>query len=257
MLVPEETVAASASSAVVSRAHEIALDVFRHAFPLVPFYLTHGSVASYLLLTAFDLTLGFMLIVGTTRDLRDPTTVDPRAAWLISRLAAVLVLAVFLGVAAAVLVVPLGVPAVIFGLATGVKWRELVLRPAFWISAAVMMLIAGARAQRSFEATTTVGKRGTSPQAAPVVGDLAQDQKRSKAAYAAQVTLIGTYVALSYGLSIFGRGGFFIFPALYAALLVFYDARPDLGQKIFPKLWRETATRPQPSANKSRRHQRR
>mgnify|MGYP001793852216 CR=1 FL=1 len=108
MLVPEETVAASASSAVVSRAHEIALDVFRHAFPLVPFYLTHGSVASYLLLTAFDLTLGFMLIVGTTRDLRDPTTVDPRSAWLISRPAAGLVLSVVRGGAAAVVVVGRG-----------------------------------------------------------------------------------------------------------------------------------------------------
>jgi hypothetical protein len=66
----------------------IALDVLRHAVPLVPFYLLRGNIPNYLLLTAFDLSLGLMLIVGTTRDVRDPTTVDPRAAWLISRLTA-------------------------------------------------------------------------------------------------------------------------------------------------------------------------
>jgi len=218
----------------------IALDVLRHALPLVPFYLLHGNIPSYLLLTAFDLSLGLMLIVGTTRDARDPTTVDPRAAWLISRLTAVLVLAVFLGLVAAVLTIPLGIPAYIFGSATGVNWRSLVLRPGFWIPAVLMMFATGARAQHSFESVTTVGERGTSAHAASVVGDLARDRRHSKAAYAAQVTLIATYAALSYGLSIFGRRGFFIFPALYAALLVFYDVRPDIGQKIFPKLWRET-----------------
>ena len=218
----------------------IALDVLRHAMPLVPFYLLRGSIPSYLLLTAFDLSLGLMLIVGTTRDVRDPTTVDPRAAWLISRLTAVLVLAVFLGLIAALLAIPLGIPAFLFGWATGVDWHALVLRPAFWISAILMMLATGARAQHSFESVTTVGKRGTSPHAASIVGDLAQDRRHSKAAYAAQVTLIATYAALSYGLSIFGRRGFFVFPALYAALLVFYDVRPDIGQRIFPELWRET-----------------
>ena len=102
-----------------------------------------------------------------------------------------------------------------------------------------MMLATGMRAQRSFESVTTVGERGTSAHAAPIVGDLEGDRRHSKAAYAAQVTLIATYAALAYGLSLFGRRGFFVFPALYAALLVFYDARPDVGQSIFPKLWRE------------------
>jgi hypothetical protein len=70
-------------------------------------------------------------------------------------------------------------------------------------------------------------------------GDLARDRQMAKAAYAAQVTLIGVYLVLAYGLSVVGRHGLFIFPALYAALLVFFDARPDSGQRIFPDLWRE------------------
>ena len=109
-----------------------------------------------------------------------------------------------------------------------------VLRPGFWIPAVFMMLATGARAQQSFESVTTVGEHGTSAHAASVVGDLAQDRRHSKAAYAAQVTLIATYAALSYGLSIFGRRGFFVFPALYAALLVFYDVRPILGKGFSP-----------------------
>ncbi|MGH8095580.1 MAG: hypothetical protein ACREIF_19285 [Chthoniobacterales bacterium] len=227
----------------------IALDLLRHALPLVPFYLLHGSSTTYLLLTAFDLSLGLMLIVGTTRDAKDPTTVDPRAAWLISRLTAALFLAVFLGLVAAVLTIPLGLPAFIFGWATGVDWHALVFHPGFWIPAAVMMLATGASAQRSFESVTTVGKRGASAHAAPIDGDLEGDRRHSKAAYAAQVTLIATYAALAYGLSIFGRRGFFAFPALYSALLVFYDARPDVGQSVFPKLWRETpATEPAKAA---------
>ena len=122
------------------------------------------------------------------------------------------------------------------------KFSPASYRITMWVvlAAVLMMFATGARAQHSFESVTTVGERGTSAHAASVVGDLARDRRHSKAAYAAQVTLIATYAALSYGLSIFGRRGFFIFPALYAALLVFYDVRPDIGQKIFPKLWHET-----------------
>ena len=66
----------------------------------------------------------------------------------------------------------------------------------------------------------------------------------AKAAYAAQVTLIGVYVGLAYGLSVIGGFGLFIFPVLYAALLVFFDARPDIGQGIFPNLWRKDPQQP-------------
>jgi hypothetical protein len=220
------------------RATAIALDVLRHALPLIPLYLWRGSITSYLLLTAFDLSLGLMLIVGTTRDRSDPTTVDPRATWLASRLTAVLVLAVFFGMIAAIIAVPIAIPVAIFGLATAGELPALLSHPSFWITAVVMALATGARAQHSFESVTKPGERGTSPHAAPVIGDLEADRRRSKAANAAQVTIIATYVALSYLLSNFGQRGFLTFPSLFAALLVFYDTRPDLAQRIFPRLWR-------------------
>jgi hypothetical protein len=223
------------------RATAVLLDWLRHVLPLVPLYFWRGSITNYLLLTAFDLSLGLMLIVATTRDRSDPTTVDPRATLLASRLTAVLALAVFLGSVAAIISVPIGMPAIIFGLATAGELPALLSRPSFWITAVIMALATGARAQHSFEAVTTPGGIGTSPHAAPVVGDLEGDRRRSKAANAAQVTIIATYVALSYLLSNFGQSGFFIFPILFATLLVFYDTRPDLAQRIFPSLWRDSS----------------
>jgi hypothetical protein len=206
---------------------------------LVPLYFYHGSVPGYLLLTAFDLALGLMLIVGTTRDAKDPTTVDPRAAFLVSRATAALVLAGFLGGVAAFLTIPLGMPAFIFGRHANVDWMALVTQPGFYLPVVVMAVSAGVRAQLRFEATTSVGERGTSLHTGPVVGDVARDRQLAKAAYAAQVTLIGVYVGLAYGLSVLSGRALFIFPMLYAALLVFFDARPDIGQRILPDLWRE------------------
>jgi hypothetical protein len=221
------------------RTAAIALDVLRHGLPLIPLYLWRGSITSYLLLTAFDLSLGLILIVGTTRDKSDPTTVDPRATWLSARLTSVLVLAVFFAFVAALISVPIGMPAFVFGLTKAGDLPELVSRPNFWITAAVMALMTGARAQHSFETVTTPGKRGTSSHVAPIIGDIDSDIRRSKAANAAQITIIATYVALSYLLTSFGRPGFFILPIVFAAILVFYDTRPDVAQQIFPKLWRE------------------
>jgi len=223
----------------MSRIKAIVVDVVRHALPLVPLYFYHGSVPGYLLLTAFDLALGLMLIVGTTRDVNDPTTVDPRAALLGSRLTAALVLAGFLGGVAAILTIPLGIPAFISGMKAQVDWMALMAQPGFYLPVVLMAVSAGVRAQLQFEATTRVGEWGTSLHAGPIVGDLARDRRMAKAAYAAQVTLIGVYVALAYGLSVLGGRAFFIFPVLYAALLVLFDARPDIGRKIFPALWRE------------------
>ena len=228
----------------LARVKAIMVDAVRHALPLVPFYFYHGSVPAYLLLTAFDLALGLMLIVGTTRDAKDPTTVDPRATLLISRIMAALILAGFLGGVAAILTIPLGIPAFISGMEAHVDWIALVTRPGFYLPVVLMALSAGVRAQLRFEAATRVGNRGTSLHAGPIVGDLARDRRMAKAAYAAQVTLIAVYVVLAYGLSVLGRHGLFIFPLLYAALLVFFDARPDIGQKILPDLWREAREQP-------------
>lgn len=225
------------TEAGLPRAKVILADTVAHAVPLIFFYRAQGSVHSYLLLTAFDLALGLMLIVGTTRDPKDPTTVDPRAAWLSARIAAALIQGVFLGVVAAFLLIPLGMPAFISGMEAHVDWVELVTRPGFYLTVAFMMLSAGVRAQLRFEATTRVGERETSLHEGPVVGDLARDRRNAQAAYAAQVTLIMVYVLLCFLLIHFGRNGLYIFPALYAALLAFFDARPDIGRRIFPDLW--------------------
>ncbi len=224
-------------------ARAIVLDAGRHALPLVALYVRHGSIPIYLVLTAFDLALGLVLIVGTTRDRSDPTTVDPRATILAARLTAVVILAAFLGGVALVLTIPIAMPALLFGWATGIEWRALATDPGFVAPIAAMALVAGARAQHAFEVATTPGERGTAPQALPTVGDLEGDRRRSRIAYAAQVTLVGTYVALSYALTSFGRFGYQAFPVAFAALLTFYDARPEIAARIFPSLGREEAER--------------
>ena len=165
----------------LARVKAIVVDAVGHALPLVPFYFYHGSVPAYLLLTAFDLALGLMLIVGTTREAKDPTTVDPRAT-LISRITAALVLAGFLGGVAAFLTIPLGIPAFISGMEAHVDWIALVTRPGFYLPVVLMALSAGVRAQLRFEAATRVGNRGTSSHAGPIVGDLARDRRMAKAA---------------------------------------------------------------------------
>jgi hypothetical protein len=42
---------------------------------------------------------------------------------------------------------------------------------------------------------------------------------------------------LAYLMIQFGRSMFYAMPPLYAAVLVFYDVRPDLAHRIFPDLW--------------------
>jgi hypothetical protein len=234
----DEAAAAAAMPVRRMSVAQVAVDAIRHLTPLAPFYLLHGSITGYLLLTAFDLALGLMLIVGTTRDRRDPTSVDPRSRLPMARLAAILVIAAFFAVVSAIVALPISAPAIIFGLATGVDWHALLTSRAFVISVACMSLLAAARGQFAFEANTTPGEKGPAGQAAPVIGNLEQDRGRSLAAYAAQVTLIATFALLSFLLLNFGRAGFQALPVLYAALLVFYDARPDIAQRIFPAMWR-------------------
>ncbi len=68
-------------------------DLLRHALPLVPLYWFHGSIASYTLLTAFDLSLGLWLIIVTTRDAGDVNSVDPRSRWMVFQILSVLLAA--------------------------------------------------------------------------------------------------------------------------------------------------------------------
>jgi hypothetical protein len=217
----------------------IVVDIARHALPLLSLYVFHGNFAGYVLLTAFDLSLGLMLIVATTRDRGDVNSVDPRSRWLIMRFIAWLVAAAFLAFMSAIIAIPIAMPALIFGMITDIDLGAMMAQPAFWGPVAAMSLLAAARFQSQFEATTTPGKRGQPTSKGPVIGNLEQDRKQSLAAKAAQITLIATFAALCYVLIVFGRHGLYALPVLYAALLVFYDIRPDIGQRIFPKLWQE------------------
>ncbi len=219
-------------------AKNLAFSVGRHALPLIFLYALHGSITSYLLLTAFDLSLGLLLIVATTRDKSDPTSVDPRSRMPMMQMTAILALTVFLGGMAALICVPIGIPAVWFGFAEGVEWSGLLLRPGFLAPLFAMSLLAAVKAQSAFEATTTPGPRGPASQAAPVIGDLAADRRNSLAANAAQVTLIATFVLLCYLLSALGSWSYRALPPLYAAVLAGYDLRPDLAQRLFPSLWK-------------------
>jgi hypothetical protein len=215
----------------------LGVDVVRHMLPLTPLYFLHGSVDAFLLLTAFNLALGLMLIVATTRERGDVTTVDPRSRTFLMHWTAILVNMVFLGLVALLVMLPIALPALVLGLRAGVEWRALAARPGVWIPALGMALLASKRAQNLFDERTTVGEKGPASRANPVVGDLEGDRRRSLADYAAQVTLIATYAALTIVLIEFGGWGVYAFPLLYTALLIFFDARPDIGKEIFPKLW--------------------
>ncbi len=89
-------------------------------------------------------------------------TVDPRSRWLISRVLAVVLAALFMALEAAVIAVP------------GIDWRALMSNPGVLGSAALMSLLAAVRFQGSFEATTTTGPRGPPTYGGPVVGNPAE-----------------------------------------------------------------------------------
>lgn len=218
---------------------KLILDVGRHALPLISLYFLHGTAETFLLLTGFNLALGLMLIVATTRDRGDVTTVDPRSRWPGMRWIAVLFNAAFLAFIAAFIMLPMIFPALVLGWRAGVEWSLLISQQSVWIPAVGMSLLASSRFQDLFEARTTPGAKGQPSRVKPVVGDLEGDRKRSLAEYAAQVTLIATYVFLCFVLIEFRGWGLYAFPPLFAAILIFYDTRPDIGQRIFPKLWQQ------------------
>jgi hypothetical protein len=225
----------------------IVVDTTRHGLPLASLYFLNGSIPSYLLLMAFNLALGLAYILLTLRDPSDMTSVDPRSRWLISRLADLLFVTLVLAVFAAMTIMfvvfvsmftlPLFAPAVI-ELSADVDWQAVVSRKAFWILVGGSALMAGIRAQLAFDANVSVGTVNGSPDAAPVIGNIAKDRSRSKGAYAAQLTLIATFGLLCYVMLLFGSTGYYVLPIIYSLLLVFYDTRPDLARRIFPKLWR-------------------
>jgi hypothetical protein len=223
----------------------IVADVVRHALPLVPLYIFDGSLLGYMLLTTFDLAVGQVLIFNTTSGPVDPAkrnvaqVVDPRSRWLISRMVSIVVVAAMFAIEAAIISIPIAGPAWLFGVMTSVNVSALMHQRNFWIPVVAMSLIAAARFQGVFESHTVAVRHGAPVPDTPIVGNPVEERKRSLAASAAQLTLIATFMALCYFLVTFGRGGLYALPLAFAVLLVLFDARPDIGQRIFPALWRK------------------
>lgn len=228
-------------------------DLVRHAMPLVNLYVLDGSVPRYLLMTAFNLALGLLLIVALTRAASDPTTVDARAAARGARFASAVTLSLLLGLAAAFICVPIFGATLIFGLHAGVEWRDFFFKNTFWVMVALMCFIAGLRAQLAFEAVTVVGARGTAPQAASVVGNIDADRARSRAQYAAQVLLILAFVFLSFALTYAGEWGFYVMPLAFVALQVFCLLKPDWALRLLPDLGHAEPAKPARPAKRGRR----
>ena len=199
----------------------LAVDAVRHVLPLLPLYIHNGELPSYAVLTAFDLALGLMLIVGTTRDRGDVTRDGGSAlATVRARLLAVIAVAIFRAIFSAVVALVLTVAtAMLAGSSSdvdGVDWRALAADRGSPTPIAVMALVAGARASARVRGATTPGERGTTTDGLPASANLEGDRRRSLVAYAAQVTLIGTYVALSYALTVFGGSGYAALPVVFA-----------------------------------------
>src|SRR5450755_628726 len=99
----------------------IVADIVRHALPLASLYVFHGNFAGYVVLTAFDLAMGLILIFNTTRGSNESgRTVDPRSRWLISRFVAWVLGSVFFAIEAGIVAIPVAAPAYFFGLSHGV-----------------------------------------------------------------------------------------------------------------------------------------
>lgn len=226
-------------------------DLVRHAVPVIEFYAFGGMIERWALLTAFDLALGLITIIGLTRSVSDPTSVDPRSRALPAQFVSVVILTLLFGAVALVVALPIGLPAFIWSLSHGLDGKALLTSPALWTQLAMMSASAALRAHLEFTATTSV--RGddraddadSADDAAIRRAAITENRERSRAANAAQVTLIATFVGLCYLLmSLPGERVLYLLPAVYAAMLTFYDARPDIGERLFPELWRTPAQRP-------------
>ena len=189
-------------------------------------YFFGGDTAAYLLLTAFDLSLGLIVIVGLTPDLKPVAALPARFHWIVG----VPILAPFLAITAAIITAPVAMPVIILGLAAGVDWTAILSRGGFWTSVGTMATLAATHA-------LSVQAQRSSREAAASASDAAKERAGARGAYAAQVTLIATFVALAYVLIHFGRSLFYAIPPAYVGLLVFYDLRPDLARRILPDLW--------------------
>lgn len=221
------------------------LDLVRHATPVVEFYVFGGAIERYALLTAFDLALGLIVIVATTRSASDPAFVDPRSRSLQAQGASVAILTLLFGAVALIVAMPIGMPAFMWSLSHGLDWKDLLMSQGLWTQVVVMSGSAALRSHLAFTATTAVKGELPVEDAAARSAAIDVSAERSRAANAAQVTLIATFVGLCYVLmSLPGDKVLNLLPALYSAMLAFYDARPDIGERIFPELWRKPRPAP-------------
>lgn len=227
------------------------LDIARHLVPVVPFYAFGGRIERYAVMTVFDLSLGLVAIVATTRDASDVTVVDARSRQPWWQALAVLVLALFMAGVAAFLSIPIGMAAFIITTQPDTNWLALLTSGSLWQQVAVMSICAAARAHWTFVEHTTVGASGPARREGAPIGDLAADQRRSRADNAAQVTLIATFTALCFLLATVNGRAVALLPAAFALALAFYDARPDLARQLFPTLWREPKGLPGSQARRS------
>lgn len=219
---------------------QLILDLVRHAVPVAEFYVFGGAIERWALLTAFDLALGLVAIVGMTRSANDPVSVDARSRALPAQAASVVILAVLFGAVALVVAMPIGLPAFLWSLSHGLDWQALLTSPSVWAQVGMMSGSAALRAHLAFTATTAVQGERPAEDADARRAAIDASRDRSRAANAAQVTLIATFVGLCYLLmSVPGDGVLNLLPAAYSALLAFYDARPDIGERLFPELWRK------------------
>lgn len=236
------------------------LDLVQHATPVVEFYFFGGVLERYALLTAFDLALGVIVIVALTRSASDAAIVDPRSRSLPAQAASVAILTLLFGGVALIVAVPIGMPAFIWSLSHGLDWKELLVSPGLWTQLAVMSGSVALRAYLAFTATTAVKGELPVEDAATRSAAIEESGERSRAANAAQVTLIATFVGLCYVLmSLPGDRVLNLLPAVYSGMLAFYDARPDIGERIFPELWRRPQRTPataRPTRGSSRRRKR-
>jgi hypothetical protein len=121
---------------------------------------------------------------------------------------------------AAILTVPIALPAVLFGLDADVHWAAILSRRILWLAVGCMAIMAAIHVlfvQTHRERTASTDTAGG----------------RSQAAIAVQATLIATFFLICY---LLGRNIFAV-PPLYALVLIHYDVRPDMAESLFPNLW--------------------
>lgn len=186
--------------------------VARHGLPLAALYLSDAQAASYLLLTAFDLSLGLALIVALKTDTKLDAARPARWNWIID----IPIMAVSLAVVAAALTLPIGTLVILYGVSASVDWAAILSNRVLWIAVGLMAVFAATHAY-----LMQVHRRDGAG-------------RRLQASFAAQVTLIATFFLLCWD---FGQPMFYAVPPLYAAILVFYDMRPDFAEELLPSLW--------------------